>query len=75
MLAIRLYVTALILLFLLIVLATRGIGPLEAIVVVCPLLYLIVDLREELVELRQLEAKVSQLVSQLVSQRVSQLSR
>ena len=68
MLAIRLYVTALILLFLLVVLATRGIGPLEAIVVVCPLLYLIVDLREELVELRQLEAKVSQLVSQLASQ-------
>ena len=68
MLAIRLYVTALILLFLLIVLATRGIGPLEAIVIVCPLLYLIVDLREELVELRQLEAKVSRLVSQLASQ-------
>ena len=64
MLAIRLYVTALILLFLLIVLATRGIGPLEAIVIVCPLLYLIVDLREELEELRQLEAKVSRLVSQ-----------
>jgi len=68
MLAIRLYITALILLFLLIVLATRGIGPLEAIVIVCPLLYLIVDLREELEELRQLEAKVSRLVSQLVSQ-------
>ncbi len=75
MLAIRLYVTALILLFLLIVLATRGIGPLEAIVIVCPLLYLIVDLREELVELRQLEAKVSRLVSQLASQPASQLSR
>ena len=68
MLAIRLYVTALILLFLLVVLATRGIGPLEAIVIVCPLLYLIVDLREELRELRQLEAKVSKMVSQLLSQ-------
>jgi type II secretory pathway component PulM len=69
MLAIRLYVTALILMFLLVVLATRGIGPLEALVIVCPLLYLIADLREELTELRQLEAKVSQMVSQLVSQR------
>jgi hypothetical protein len=54
--------------FLLVVLATRGIGPLEALVIVCPLLYLIADLREELRELRQLEAKVSQMVSQLVSQ-------
>jgi hypothetical protein len=69
MLLIRLYVTALILMFLLVVLATRGIGPLEALVIVCPLLYLIADLREELRELRQLEAKVSQMVSQLVSQR------
>ena len=75
MLPIRLYLTALILMFLLVVLATRGIGPLEAIVIVCPLLYLIADLREELTELRQLEAKVSQLVSQLASQLASQLSR
>ena len=67
MLLIRLYVTALILMFLLVVLATRGIGPLEAIVIVCPLLYLIADLREELRELRQLEAKVSKMVSQMVS--------
>jgi hypothetical protein len=59
MLPIRLYVVALTLLFLLVVLATRGIGMLEAVVVVCPLLYLILDLRAELLELRQLEAKVS----------------
>jgi hypothetical protein len=59
MLPIRLYVAALTLLFLLVVLATRGIGMLEAVVVVCPLLYLILDLRAELLELRQLEAKVS----------------
>ena len=59
MLAIRLYVAGLTILFLLLVLATRSIGILEASVVVCPLLYLILDLREELVELRQLEARVS----------------
>ncbi len=59
MLPIRLYIAALTLLFLLVVLATRGIGTLEAVVVVCPLLYLIIDLKAELLELRQLEAKVS----------------
>ena len=59
MLAIRLYVAGLTILFLLLVLATRPIGILEASVVVCPLLYLILDLRDELVELRQLEARVS----------------
>jgi hypothetical protein len=59
MLAIRLYVAGLTILFLLLVLATRAIGILEASVVVCPLLYLILDLRDELVELRQLEAQVS----------------
>ena len=59
MLAIRLYVAGLTILFLLLVLATRTLGILEASVVVCPLLYLILDLREELVELRQLEARVS----------------
>ena len=59
MLAIRLYVAGLTILFLLLVLAMRSIGILEASVVVCPLLYLILDLREELVELRQLEARVS----------------
>ena len=59
MLAIRLYVAGLTILFLLLVLATRTLGILEASVVVCPLLYLILDLRDELVELRQLEARVS----------------
>lgn len=59
MLVIRLYVTALTLLFLVVVLATRGIGPLEAVVVAGPLLYLILDLREELEELRQLEVRIS----------------
>jgi hypothetical protein len=59
MLVIRLYVVALTLLFLVVLLATRGLGPLESVVVAGPLLYLILDLREELVKLRQLEARIS----------------
>ena len=59
MLVIRLYVTALTLLLLIAVLTTRAIGPLEAVVIAGPLLYLILDVREELVKLRQLEARIS----------------
>ncbi len=59
MLVIRLYVTALTLLLLTAVLTTRAIGPLEAVVIAGPLLYLILDVREELVKLRQLEARIS----------------
>jgi len=65
MLPLRLYVAALTLLFLIVVLATRGIGTLEAVVLVGALLYLILDLREELVKLRQLEANTSLLLSLL----------
>ena len=65
MLPLRLYVAALTLFFLIVVLATRGIGTLEAVVLVGPLLYLILDLREELVKLKQLEANTSLLISLL----------
>ena len=61
MLAIRLYIGVLTLTFLLAALMTRGIGILEATVVVCSLLYLILDIREELRALRLLEAHVSSL--------------
>ncbi len=60
-LAIRLYVSALTLMFLLVALKTRDIGVLDAIVVICPLLYLILDTREELQTLKLLEARVSSL--------------
>ncbi len=59
MLVIRLYLAALTLLLLVVVLATRGVGPLEAVVVTGPLLYLTLDVREELVKLRQLEVRIS----------------
>lgn len=58
MFAIRLYVTALAITFLLSVLVTRDIGVLEATVVVCSVLYIILDIRAELQELRLLEARV-----------------
>jgi uncharacterized membrane protein YkvI len=58
MFAIRIYLSALTLTFLVVVVMTRGIGVLEATVVVCPLLYMILDMRAELETLRSLEAKV-----------------
>jgi hypothetical protein len=59
MFAIRIYLTALTLTFLIVAVMTRGVGVLEATVVGCPLLYMILDIREELQALRSLEARVS----------------
>jgi hypothetical protein len=61
MLAIRLYIATLALTFLLAAVMTKGIGVLEATVLVCSLLYLILDIREELQALRLLEARVASL--------------
>jgi uncharacterized membrane protein YkvI len=61
MFAIRLYISALTLTFLLAAILTRDIGVLEVIVVVCPLLYLILDMRDELQALGSLEERVSSL--------------
>lgn len=64
--AIRLYLSALTLVFLLLAWFDRGVGVLEAIVVVCALVYLILDAREHLQRvktdlelLQQLDKKVS----------------
>ena len=57
MFTIRIYLSALTLTFLVVVM-TRGINILEATVVVCSLLYMILDVREELQALRSLEARV-----------------
>lgn len=48
MLAIRLYVSALTSFFLFLVIANRGLGILEAIVITCAILYLILDVRTDL---------------------------
>lgn len=61
MLVIRIYLTLLTLLFLLSAVVIRGIGVLEATVILASLLFLILDTREELKDLRLLEARVSSL--------------
>jgi len=59
MLAIRLYVCALTIAFLVLVTMNRGIGLLEGVVITCAVVYLILDVRADLIvlknELRQLE--------------------
>ncbi|HEX5964506.1 MAG TPA: hypothetical protein VFY51_01195 [Pyrinomonadaceae bacterium] len=59
MLAIRLYVCALTIAFLVLVTMDRGIGVLEGVVITCAIVYLILDVRADLIvlknELRQLE--------------------
>ena len=52
MLTIRLYITALTLAFLVLVLANRGLGILEGIVISCAIIFLILDVRSDLQALR-----------------------
>jgi hypothetical protein len=62
MLVIRLYIAALSLLLLIASLAIHTVGILEAVVITCPVLYLILDAKGELSELKQLENRVSTLL-------------
>lgn len=66
MLAIRLYISTLTLCFLILVIANRGLGILEAIVVTCALVYLILDVRTDLQE-RKSELSLLKDLEQLVS--------
>ncbi len=52
MLTIRLYICALTFLFLLLVIANRGLGILEAVVITCSIVYLILDVRTDLLSLK-----------------------
>ena len=61
MFLIRLYVAALTVMFLLVSVMTTGVGVLHAIVLVCATLYSILDIRQDLHGLKQLEARVSAL--------------
>ena len=72
MLAIRLYISTLTLLFLFLVIAYRGLGILEAIVITCSIVYLILDVRTDLQTLKlefcwlqEIEQRVSKLRSQI----------
>lgn len=58
MLAIRLYLAGLILTFLFCIVITKGVGLLEATVIVSALVYLILDIRAEQEDLKLLESRV-----------------
>lgn len=69
MMAIRIYISALTLLFLFLVVMSRGLGTLEAVVITCALIYLILDARDqlqtlklELQSLQDLEQRISALL-------------
>ena len=71
MLAIRLYISALTLIFLVVVIASRGMGLLEGVVITSALLFLILDVRTDLQSLRlefrllqELEHRISELLRQ-----------
>lgn len=59
MLLLRLYLAVLTLALLCVLGFTREIGPLEGTVIVCPLLFMILDMHIELREFRQLEQRVT----------------
>jgi hypothetical protein len=63
MFEIRLYLAGLTLTFLICAVVSRGIGMLEGAISVCPILYLILDMRAELSDLTLLEARVLSLSS------------
>ena len=65
MLAIRLYISALTFIFLVLV-TSRGLGILEAVVITCAVLYLILDVRTDL-KLLKLEFRILQELEQLLS--------
>ena len=70
MLAIRLYISALTLVFLFLVIAHRGVGILEAVVITCALVYLILDVRTDL----QFSKSEFRLLQEL-EQRIAELLR
>jgi hypothetical protein len=73
MLAIRIYICALTLSFLFLVIASRGLGILEGIVVTCAIIYLILDVRTDLQSLK-LEFRLLQELEQRISELRRQIS-
>jgi len=67
MLAIRIYISALALTFLLLVIAHRGLGILEGVVITCAIVYLILDVRTDLQSLK-LEFRLLQELEQRISE-------
>ena len=73
MLAIRIYISALTLMFLLLVIANRGLGILEGVVITCAIVYLILDVRTDL-QSRKLEFRLLQELEQRISELRRQIS-
>ena len=67
MLAIRIYISALTVVFLFLVIANRGLGILEATVVTCALVFLILDVRADLQTLK-IEFRLLQELEQHISE-------
>jgi hypothetical protein len=67
MLAIRLYISALTLAFLFLVITHRGLGALEAVVITCAIIYLILDVRTDLQTLKA-EFRLLQTLEQRISE-------
>lgn len=67
MLAIRLYISGLTLIFLTVVIANRGLGILEGVVITCALLYLILDVRSDL-QSRKIEFRLLQELEQHITE-------
>lgn len=67
MLAIRLYISALTLVFLILVITHRGLGILEAIVITCAIIYLIIDVRTDL-QMLKAEFRLLQTLEQHISE-------
>jgi len=72
MLTIRLYISALTLVFLFLVIAYQGLGILQAVVITCAMVFLILDVRMDLQSLKlefrllqDLERRVSELLRQV----------
>lgn len=67
MLAIRLYISALTLVFLVLVTANRNVGILEATVITCAIIYLILDTRTDL-KMQKAEFRALQELEQRISE-------
>lgn len=67
MLAIRIYISALTVVFLFLVIANRGLGILEATVVTCAIVFLILDVRADLQTLK-IEFRLLQELEQHISE-------
>jgi len=72
MLAIRIYISALTLIFLGLVITYRGLGLLEAVVITCAVVYLILDVRIELQSLKD-EFRLLQELEQYISKLLRQI--